>query len=57
MLFERCLNLMMTGLDGIVAPGQLDSLKNVLGVDLMHNLWIAQKIICCFGGCYNSLED
>jgi hypothetical protein len=41
MLFEQCLDLMATGLDGIVTPGQLDSLKNVFGVNLMHNLRIA----------------
>jgi hypothetical protein len=38
MLFERCLNLMTTGLDGVVTPGQLVLLKNVFGVNLMHNL-------------------
>jgi hypothetical protein len=57
MLFKWCLDLMMTGLDGIVTPGQLDSLKNVFGVNLMHNLWIAQKVVHCFGGRYNFLED
>jgi hypothetical protein len=31
MLFERCLNLMMTGLDGVITPGHLDSMKNFLG--------------------------
>ncbi len=41
MLFKRCLDLMMTGLDGVVTSGQLDLLKNVFWVDLMHNLWIA----------------
>ncbi len=41
MLFERCLDLMMTGLDGVVTRGQLDLLKNVFGVNLMHNLRIA----------------
>ena len=51
MLFKRCLNLMMTGLDGVVTPGQLDSLKNVFGVNLMHNVQIAQKVVCCFWGC------
>ncbi len=57
MLFEWCLDLMTTGLDGVVTPGQLDSLKNVFGVDLMHNLWIARNVGCCFGGCYDFLED
>jgi hypothetical protein len=41
MLFKRCLNLTTTGLDGVVTPGQLDLLKNVFGVNLMHNLRIA----------------
>jgi hypothetical protein len=57
MLFERCLDLMMTGLDSIVTPGQLDLLKNVFEVNLMHNLWIARKAVCCFGSCYDFLED
>jgi hypothetical protein len=57
MLFNPCLNLMTTGLDGVITPGQLDSLKNVFGVDLMHNLRIAQKVIRCFGGRYIYLED
>ncbi len=57
MLFERCLDLMTTGLDGVVTPGQLDLLKNLLGVDLMHDLQIAQKVVCCFGGRYDFLED
>jgi hypothetical protein len=37
MLFKRCLDLMTTGLDGVVTRGQLYLLKNVFGVDLMHN--------------------
>jgi hypothetical protein len=41
MLFKRCLNLTTTGLDGVVTPGQLDLLKNVFGVNLMHNFRIA----------------
>jgi hypothetical protein len=41
MLFEWCLDLMTTSLDGIDTHGQLDSLKNVFRVDLMHNLRIA----------------
>ncbi len=41
MLFERCLDLMMTSLNGVITPGQLDLLKNVFGVNLMHNLQIA----------------
>ncbi len=57
MLLERCLDLMMTSLDGIVTPGQLDSLKNIFGVDLMHNLRIAQKVVRCFEGRYDFLED
>jgi hypothetical protein len=56
-LFERCLNLMTTGLDGFVTPVQLDLLKNVFGVDLMHNLQMPQKVVHCLGGCYNFLED
>ncbi len=51
MLFKRCLNLMTTGLDSVITPGQLGSLKTFLGVNLMHNLRIAQKVIRCFGGC------
>jgi hypothetical protein len=57
MLFKRCLDLMTTGLDGVVTPGQLVLLKNVFGVDLMHNLRIARKVVHCFGGCYDFLED
>ncbi len=57
MLFKWCLDLMTTGLDGVVTPGQLDLLKNVFGVDLMHNLRIARKVVCCFGGRYDFLED
>ncbi len=57
MLFKRCLDLMTTGLDGVVTPGQLDSLKNVFGVNLMHNLQNSPKVVCCFGGRYNFLED
>jgi hypothetical protein len=57
MLFKRCLDLMTTGLDSVVTPGHLDLLKNIFGVDLMHNLWIAQKVVHCFGGRYNFLED
>jgi hypothetical protein len=49
MLFEQCLDLMTTGLDGNLTPGQLDSLKNVFGVNFMHNLRTAQKVIRCFG--------
>jgi hypothetical protein len=48
---------MTTCLDGVVTPGQLDLLKNVFGVNLMHNLRIAQKVVPCFGGCYDFLED
>jgi hypothetical protein len=48
---------MMTGLDDVVTPGRLDLLKNVFGVDLMHNLQIARKVVCCFGGRKNFLED
>ncbi len=57
MLFERCLDLMMTGLDGIITPGQLDLLKKVFVVNLMHNLRIAQKVVSCFVGCCDFLED
>ncbi len=58
MLFERCLDLMTTGLDGVVTPGQLDLLKNIFaGVNLMHNLWIAWKVVRCFGGRYNFPEN
>ncbi len=57
MLFEWCLDLMMTGLDGIVTLGQLDSLKNIFGVDLMDNLRIARKVVRCFGNRYDFLED
>jgi hypothetical protein len=57
MLFKRCLNLMTASLDGVVTPGQLDSLKNVFGVNLMHNLQIAQKVVQCFVGHYDFLED
>jgi hypothetical protein len=56
MLFERCLDLMMTGSDSVVTPWQLDLLKNIFGVNLMHNLRIAQKVVCCFGGRYDFLE-
>jgi hypothetical protein len=56
-LFKQCIGLMTTGLDSVVTPGQLDSLNNIFGVNLMHNLRIAQKVVCCFGGHYGFLED
>ncbi len=56
MLFERCLDLMMTGLGCVITPGQLDLLKNVLGLILCTICGLPERLFVVLGVATTSLR-